>query len=149
MNIQEALKAATKEAMLAKDKATLQILRMLSAALKQIEIDKQIEVTEEVALNEMVRQIKQRQDAASQFRANGRDDLAANEEAEIQVIRRFLPAQLSAAEMQAEVDRLFAESGLPQESASLGKLMPALKAALNGRADMAAVSQYLRQKLQS
>lgn len=148
MSIRERVNAAVKAAMIAKDKERLTTLRLLTAAFKQIEVDKQIEVTDEVALNELVRQAKQRQDTARQFHENGREDLAAKEETEIAVIQEFLPTQLSSSEMQAEVDKLLAESGLPLEPASLGKLMPTLKQALQGRADMAAVSQYLRQKLQ-
>lgn len=149
MSIQENLKAATKQAMLAKDKLTLQTLRMLSAALKQIEIDKQIEISEEVALNELVRQVKQRQEAARQFHETGREDLAEKEEAEILIIQGFLPQQMSQAEWQTAVDKLIGESGLPREAASLGKLMPQLKAQLHGRADMGEVSKYLRQQLQA
>lgn len=149
MSIQENLKVATKEAMLAKDKLTLQTLRMLSAALKQIEIDQQVEITEEIALNELVRQVKQRQEAARQFTETARQDLADKEVAEIEIIQRFLPQQMSAAEWQAYVDKVFAESGLAKEAASLGKLMPQLKAELQGRADMGEVSKYLRQKLQA
>lgn len=149
MAIQENLNAAIKEAMLAKDKLTLQTLRMLSAALKQIQIDKQISITEEIALNEFVRQVKQRQEAARQFHETGREDLAQKEEAEIKIIQRFLPQQMTQAELEAYVDKVFAESGLPQEPATLGKLMPQLKADLQGRADMSEISKYLRQKLQS
>lgn len=149
MAIQENLNAAIKEAMLAKDKLTLQTLRMLSAALKQIEVDKRISITEEIALNEFVRQVKQRQEAARQFHETGREDLAQKEEAEIKIIQRFLPQQMSQAELEAYVDKALVESGLPQEPASLGKLMPQLKAELQGRADMSEISKYLRQKLQS
>lgn len=147
MGIQESVKGAIKEAMVAKDKATLQTLRMLTAAFKQIEIDKQIEVTDEVALNELVRQVKQRQDAARQFRDTGRDDLAEKEELEIQIIHRFLPQQMNIEEMQMYVQKVLEESGLQREIASLGQLMPQLKAELQGRADMSEVSKYLRQLL--
>lgn len=149
MGIRESINAAVKAAMIAKDKERLTTLRLLTAAFKQIEVDKQVEVTDEVALNELVRQAKQRQDAARQFHESGREDLAAKEEAEIAIIQEFLPAQLSESEMQAHVDKVLAESGLPVEPAFLGKLMPTLKADLQGRADMAAVSKYLRQKLQN
>lgn len=149
MSIQDNVQAAIKEAMRAKNKEALQTLRMVSAAFKQIQVDKQLEITDEVALNELVRQVKQRQDAARQFHETGREDLAEKEEAEIKIIQRFLPQALTKEEMQAHVDKVLADSGLPHEIASLGKLMPQLKNDLQGRADMAEVSQYLRQKLQS
>lgn len=149
MLIQEQLKSAIKEAMLAKDKAVLQTLRMMSAAFKQIEIDQKIEITDEVAINELVRQIKQRQDAMRQYRQADREDLAQQEEAEIAIIQRFLPAQLSVEEMQAHVDKVIADSQMPLAISSMGALMGILKKDLQGKADMAAVSAYLRQKLQA
>lgn len=135
--------------MVNKDRASLQTLRMLSAALKQIEIDQRIEITDEVATREFVRQVKQRQDAAAQYRDANRDDLAIKEEAEIEIIQRFLPEAMSDDEIAAAVDAAIAESGLPQEMSSMGPLMGKLKPALEGRADMSKVSKYLREKLNS
>ncbi|MBV7434723.1 GatB/YqeY domain-containing protein [Cardiobacteriaceae bacterium TAE3-ERU3] len=135
--------------MVNKDRASLQTLRMLSAALKQIEIDQRIEITDEVATREFVRQVKQRQDAATQYRDANRDDLATKEEAEIEIIQRFLPEAMSDEEIAAAVDAAIAESGLPQEMSSMGPLMGKLKPALEGRADMSKVSKYLREKLNS
>lgn len=105
MSIRAAVNAAIKEAMVAKDKETLQTLRTISAAFKQIEVDRRIEVGDDIALTELVRQVKQRQDAMSQFRNAGRDDLAAQEEREIAIIQRFLPEAMGEAEMHAHVDK--------------------------------------------
>lgn len=135
--------------MVNKEKATLQTLRMISAAFKQIEVDQRVEITDEIALRELVRQVKQRQDAAKQFRDANRLDLAENEEAEIAIIQQFLPQALSEDEIRAEIDKVFAASGLPREMASMKLLMATLKPALEGRADMAFVGQYLRSLLQS
>ena len=140
---------AIKEAMVAKDKETLQTLRTLSAAFKQIEVDKRIDVTDEIALTELVRQVKQRQDAASQFHAAGREDLASQEEKEIVIIRRFLPEAMSEADMRAHVDAVLDKSDLPRDMKSMGTLMGVLKSELEGRVDMALVSQYLRSRLQA
>ena len=148
MSIRAAVNAAIKEAMVAKDKETLQTLRTLSAAFKQIEVDKRIEVNDDIALTELVRQVKQRQDAMSQFRAAGRDDLADQEEKEIAIIRRFLPEAMSEADMHAHVDALLAKTSLPREMKSMGALMAELKGELEGRVDMADVSKYLRSCLQ-
>lgn len=148
MNIRDAVNAAVKEAMLAKDKQSLLTLRAMTAAFKQIEIDKQIEITDEVALAELVRQVKMRQDAAAQFRAADRAELAEKEEAEIIVIQRFLPEQLDEAAMEAEIEAVLSSLGLPLEKASMGAFMAKLKEVLHGRADMAKVSQYLRTRLQ-
>lgn len=149
MSIRAAVNAAIKEAMVAKDKETLQTLRTISAAFKQIEVDRRIEVSDEIALTELVRQVKQRQDAMGQFQAAGREDLAAQEALEIEIIRRFLPETISEAEMHAHVDKVLAQSELPKEMKSMGALMAVLKAELEGRTDMAEVSKYLRSRLQA
>ena len=135
--------------MVNKDRTSLQTLRMLSAALKQIEIDQRIEITDEIATREFVRQVKQRQDAAAQYRDANRDDLAIKEESEIEIIQRFLPEAMTDDEIAAAVDAAVAESGLPKEMSSMGPLMCKLKPALEGRADMSKVSKYLREKLNS
>ncbi len=149
MSIRDNVNAAIKTAMVNKEKATLQTLRMISAAFKQIEVDQRVEITDEIALRELVRQVKQRQDAAKQFRDANRLDLAENEEAEIAIIQQFLPQALSEDEIRAEIDKVFAASGLPREMASMKPLMATLKPALEGRADMAFVGQYLRSLLQA
>ena len=149
MSIRDNVNAAIKAAMINKGKATLQTLRMVSAAFKQIEVDQRIEITDEIALRELVRQVKQRQDAARQFRDASRIDLAEHEEAEIAIIQQFLPQALSEDEIRAEVEKALAASGLPREMASMKPLMATLKSALEGRADMAFVSQYLRTLLQN
>ena len=149
MSIRDNVNAAIKAAMINKEKATLQTLRMASAAFKQIEVDQRIEITDEIALRELVRQVKQRQDAARQFRDASRIDLAEHEETEIAIIQQFLPQALSEDEIRAEVEKALAASGLPHEMASMKPLMATLKPALEGRADMAFVSQYLRTLLQN
>ena len=101
MSIRENVNAAIKAAMINKEKATLQTLRMVSAAFKQIEVDQRVEITDEIALRELVRQVKQRQDAAQQFRTANRLDLAEHEEAEIAIIQQFLPQALSEDEIRA------------------------------------------------
>lgn len=147
MSIQDKVNAAIKEAMRAKDKNVLQTLRLVSAAFKQIEVDQRLEINDEIATAELVRQVKQRKDAARQYHAAGREELAAREEAEIAIIERFLPEQMSQEEMKAHIDRVCVASGLPLAIASMGKLMPVLKQELQGRTDMTEVSKYLRQKL--
>lgn len=149
MSIQDSVNAAIKEAMRAKDKATLQTLRLISAAFKQIEVDQRIEISDEIATAELVRQVKQRQDAAKQFTDAGREDLSANEAAEIVIIQQFLPEQMDEEAIKAHVDNVLTASELPLQMTSMGPLMALLKSQLQGKADMGAVSKYLRQKLQS
>ena len=147
MGVRDEVNQAIKAAMIAKDKLTLQTLRMVSAAFKQIEVDKRVEISDEIARRELVRLLKQRQESARQFREANRLDLAEQEEAEITVIQRFLPAALSEAEMKALVDRLVADSGLPCTMASMRALMDLVRPQLEGRADLGQVGQYLRSLL--
>mgnify|MGYP000931300718 CR=1 FL=1 len=147
MGVRDEVNQAIKAAMIAKDKLTLQTLRMVSAAFKQIEVDKRVEISDEIARRELVRLLKQRQESARQFREANRLDLAEQEEAEITVIQRFLPAALSETEMKALVDRLVADSGLPRTMASMRALMDLVRPQLEGRADLGQVGQYLRSLL--
>lgn len=147
MGIRQDLDAAIKQAMRDKNRLELQTLRMVSAALKQIEIDQRIEVSDEVALRELTRLLKQRQDAAQQFRLGERFDLAEQEEAEMEIIKRFLPAALSSEEWQALIQKTLSESALPQQMSSMKAIMNLIRPQLEGRVDMAEVSQYLRQLL--
>ncbi len=133
--VQEDMKAA----MRAKDHARLGTIRLLLAAIKQREVDERIELADDAVLAVIERMIKQRRDSVTQFEAGGRADLANAERAEIAVLEPYLPARLDEAQIDAEIARSIAELGLsaPQD---LGRLMPALKARLAGRADMAQVS---------
>ncbi|HCD75504.1 MAG TPA: glutamyl-tRNA amidotransferase, partial [Alcanivorax sp.] len=92
--LKEQLTTAMKDAMRAKDKARLGVVRMALSAIKQIEVDERIELDDERSLAVLDKLIKQRKDSATQYRDAGRDDLADIEEAEIQVLQTFLPAPL-------------------------------------------------------
>jgi uncharacterized protein YqeY len=137
-----------KAAMRAKDATRLMTIRMLTAAMKQKEVDERVELTDADVMAIVEKLIKQRRDSASQFEAAGRIDLADKEKAELSLLSGYLPSQLSADEIEAEIDRVMAESGL-SGSQAMGKLMAALKARLAGRADMAQVSARVKSKLVS
>ena len=128
-----------KTAMRAKDSARLGTIRMLLAAIKQREVDERVELDDAAVLSVIERMIKQRRDARAQFEAGARADLADKEAAEIAVLEPYLPARLGAEELDAEIRGIISELGLSGPQA-LGKLMPALKARLSGRADMSQVS---------
>ncbi len=133
--IQEDMKAA----MRARDSARLGTIRMLLAAVKQREVDERVELDDAAVSSVIERMIKQRRDAMAQFDSGGRADLAQREAAEIAVLEPYLPARLDAAQLDAEIRATIAELGLG-EPRDLGRLMPALKTRLAGRADMAQVS---------
>ncbi len=140
------LTSAMKEAMRAKDSARLAVIRMALAAIKQVEIDERIEVDDTRALAILDKQVKQRLDSARQYLDAGRQELADIEQAEIEVLREFLPAPLSQAEIDTLIGQAIADSGAAGMQ-DMGKVMALLKPAMQGRADMAAVSGRLKARL--
>lgn len=137
---------AVKEAMRARDKARLAALRLITAEIKRIEVDERIEPDDARVLTILDRMIKQRNDSESQYRGAGRDDLADVEAAEIAVIREFMPAALSDADIAAHIDAAVAASGA-EGMRDMGKVMALLKPQLQGRADMGAVSGLVKARL--
>lgn len=135
-----------KAAMRAKDSARLSTIRMLTAAIKQREVDERIVLTDEDVLGIVEKQIKQRRDSISQFEAAVRVDLAEKEKAEVDVLLGYLPRQLSVSEIEAAVDDAIAQTGAVGAS-GIGKVMAFLKPRLAGRADMAAVSSVVKAML--
>ena len=124
--LKEQLTTAMKDAMRAKDKARLGVVRMALSAIKQIEVDERIELDDERSLAVLDKLIKQRKDSATQYRDAGRDDLADIEEAEIQVLQTFLPAPLGEAEVDALIDDAIARTGASGMQ-DMGKVMGVLK----------------------
>ena len=135
-----------KAAMKAKDKDRLLALRLILAEFKRIEVDERIEVDDARALVVLDKMVKQRRDSAEQYANAGRNELAAVENAEIEVIQQFLPTQLSEAELSAMVDAAIAASD-SKGMAAMGAVMAQLKPQLQGRADVGAVSKLVKQRL--
>ena len=125
MSLKEQITEDMKAAMRAKDSARLGTIRLLTAALKQKEVDERIELNDSQVLAIIEKMIKQRKDSISQFEAGGRQDLADIEKAEMTVLSAYMPAALSDAEVQAEVAAAVAASGAtgPQD---MGKVMAVL-----------------------
>ncbi len=141
-NIQAAIKTAMKE----KDKARLTVLRSYTAAIKQREIDEQITLDDSGQLAVLDKLIKQRKDSENQFRNANRADLADKEAYEIAVLSEFLPQPLSDDEIMAIIEDAITESGAENMSA-MGRVMNLIKPKVQGRADMAIVSQLVKAKL--
>ena len=135
-----------KAAMRARETERLGTIRLLQAAIKQREVDERVELDDAAVTAVIDRMIKQRKDSISQFEQAGRDDLVAKEKAEVDVLVAYMPAQLSNAEVAAEVQKAVAEAGAtgPQD---MGKVMGLVKARLAGRADMTAVSGLVKAAL--
>lgn len=146
MSLKEQITEDMKAAMRAKDAARLGTIRLLTAAMKQKEVDERIELTDAHVLAIIEKMIKQRKDSVTQFEAGGRQDLVDIEKAELAVLSAYMPATLSDAEIQTEVTAAVAATGAagPQD---MGKVMGVLKPKLAGRADMTVVSGLVKAAL--
>lgn len=146
MSIVERIQADQKSALKAGEKERLSTLRLLSSELKNRRIELGKDLTDEDAIEVLMKALKQRRESEEQYARGGRPELAAREAAEADVIREYLPAQLSGEELDAMVDDAIAESGatsLKDMGAVMGRLMPKLK----GRAEGAAVSARVKERL--
>jgi uncharacterized protein YqeY len=135
-----------KSAMKAGDKDRLKTVRLIMAAIKQVEVDQRIEIDDAGVLSVLEKMVKQRRDSVEQFEKGGRDDLAAIEKAEIEVLEAYLPEQLSADEITALVNEIIAATGA-EGMRDMGKVMGQIKARAAGRADMGAVSAAVKERL--
>ena len=135
-----------KTAMRAGDKERLATVRLLLAAIKQREVDERITLDDGQVLAVIEKMIKQRREAISQFEAGGRSDLVAKESAEIGVLQAYLPAQLTAAELDALISEAITATGAASIK-DIGKVMGFVKPKAQGRTDMGALSARIKQKL--
>ena len=133
--------------MRAAEKERLATIRLILAAIKQREVDERITLDDTQVLSVLEKMIKQRREAITQFEAGGRADLVAKESAEIAVLQGYLPAQMSAAEIDALISEAIAASGATSIK-DMGKVMAAVKPKAQGRADMGAISARIKQTLQ-
>ena len=145
-NLVARIKTSMKEAMKAREKERLATIRLIQAEFKRVEVDERIEIDDARALAIMDKMVKQRRDSSNQYRDANRPELADAEDAEIAIIQNFLPAQLSAEEIDTMIDAALAEIDA-QGMAAMGPLMGKLKPQLQGRADMGEVSQRVKAKL--
>jgi uncharacterized protein YqeY len=140
------IKADMKTAMRAKDKERLATIRLIQSEFKRVEVDERIDIDDARALSILDKMLKQRRDSAKQYRDADRPELADKEEAEIVVIQSYLPQQLTSDEIASIIDEALA--GIDATGmAAMGPLMAAIKPKLQGRADVGAVSQLVKAKL--
>jgi len=135
-----------KAAMKARDSETRDAIRYVLSAVKNAEIEKRGELTEEEELKLIRSQVKQRQDSIEQFRAGGRDDLADKEESQVKILERYLPQQMSDEELEAFVREGIAESGA-ESPKDMGKVMGLLTPRAEGRVDGRRLSTAVRNAL--
>ena len=135
-----------KAAMRAGEKDRLGVIRLILAALKQREVDERIELDDAQVLGILEKMVKQRRDSIEQYTAANREDLVAVERAEVEVIQTYLPAPLSAAELDAIVAKAIADSGATS-AREMGKVIGLVKPQVTGRADMGQVSELIKSRL--
>ena len=144
--LQQRINEDVKAAMRRKDKERLGVLRLITAAFKQKEVDERIELDDTMVLAIMDKMTKQIRDSIQQFEQAGRDDLVAKETFELEIIQEYLPAQLS----KDEISQIIAEcieASDAESTKDMGKVMGLLKPRLQGRADMGKVSGLVKQQL--
>ena len=135
-----------KDAMRARQSDRLGAIRLLLAAIKQKEVDERVALDDAAVLGIVEKLIKQRQDSIEQFGKAGRPDLVGKEKDELELLRGYLPQQMSDAELSAAIDVALAESGASGPQA-MGKAMALLRSRIAGRADMGKASALVKQRL--
>jgi len=144
--IKQRIDAAVKDAMRARDKQRLGVLRLTMAEFKRIEVDERIELDDERVLAVLDKMTKQRIDSLTQFDKAGRDDLAAQEAFEIALIKEFLPEPLSEAEITQLIDAAI-ETAEASSMQAMGQVMALLRPQMQGRADIGKVSALVKGRL--
>lgn len=146
MTLKDRINNDVKDAMRAKEKEKLSILRLITAAIKQIEVDERIEVDEERLLSILDKMTKQRKESIAQFEKAGRNDLVDQEQYELTIIANYMPEPLSEAEIVDYLHAAIQETGA-EKMADMGKVMAYLKPKVQGRADMSQISAMIKAKL--
>jgi hypothetical protein len=144
--LKTAITDAVKTAMKAGEKDRLSTLRMVSAAIKQKEVDERRSLEDADVLAILEKMVKKRRESLEQYESAGREDLAGAERAEIELIGEFLPQPLSDAEIDALIDAAIQQTGA-EGIRDMGKVMGIIKPEAQGRADMGAVSGRVKEKL--
>ena len=142
-SLKERIRDDMKASMKSGDKARLGVIRMILAAIKQVEVDERIELDNDRVIVVLDKMLKQRRESIKQYRDANRIDLAEIEEAEVLVIQDFLPQALTEAEIDEMVAKAIAETGA-ESVKDMGKVMAILKPQMQGRADMALVSARIK-----
>ena len=148
MSLKSRIQDDVKQAMRARDKARLSVLRLITAAIKQKEVDERIELSDGDVLAVLDKMAKQRRESLEQYRKAGRDDLADQEQFELELLGEFMPEPLGEAELERLIQAAIEETGA-SSMRDMGAVMAALREQVQGRADMKAVSDSVRARLAS
>ena len=146
MSLKNRILDDVKTAMRARDKSRLSVLRLITAAIKQIEVDQRIEMDDPAVLQVLDKMVKQRRESLEQFEKAGRDDLVTQEQFELDILKDYLPEQLSEAEISALIAQAISDTGA-SSMRDMGAVMGLLREKVQGRADMKSVSNAVRASL--
>ncbi|HUA80712.1 MAG TPA: GatB/YqeY domain-containing protein [Dyella sp.] len=146
MSLKEKITEDMKAALRAHETRRLGVIRLILSAIKQREVDERIMLDDTQVIAVLEKMVKQRKDSISQYAAAGREDLVEVERAEMVIIETYLPAKLSAAEVEAMIDAAIAESGA-SSARDMGKVVALVKTKAAGRADMGEVSARIKARL--
>ena len=135
-----------KDAMRAREKVQLGVIRLIMAAIKQREVDERIELNDEQVTLVIDKMIKQRRESISQFDAAGRDDLSAVENAELVILQTFMPEPLSEDDVRALIEKAMKDTGAASLK-DMGKVMGLIKPQAQGKADMGVISKLIKERL--
>ena len=146
MSLKDQITEDMKSAMKAGNKDRLKTVRLMLAAIKQMEVDKRVELDDPAVVGVITKMVKQRHDSIEQFEKGNREDLAKIERDEIAVLEDYLPEQMTAGELTALVDEVIKATGA-ESMRDMGKVMGQIKAKAAGRADMGALSATVKERL--
>ena len=141
------IESSVKDAMRAREKQRLGVLRLVMSELKKVEVDERIELDDERVISILVKMSKQRKDSLTQYLDADRQDLADQEQYELDLLQEFLPVALDEAAIAALIDAAIAQTGATSMK-DMGKVMDVLKPQVQGRADVGALSATIKAKLQ-
>ena len=146
MALKEKITVDMQDAMRSKDSEKLNAIRLLQSSIKQKEVDDRVEIDDTMILNIIEKMLKQRRDSIEAFKKANRDDLVAKEEFEVQLLQTYMPEPLSLEDVEKEIDSAV-KAADAKSMKDMGTVMNAVKLKVSGRANMAEVSQKIKEKL--
>ena len=146
MALKEKITVDMQDAMRSKDSEKLNAIRLLQSSIKQKEVDDRVEIDDTMILNIIEKMLKQRRDSIEAFKKANRDDLVAKEEFEVQLLQTYMPEPLSSEDVEKEIDSAIKAKDA-KSMKDMGAVMSAVKLKVSGRANMAEVSQKIKEKL--
>lgn len=147
MSLKERLQEDLKSSMKNKETVKKSVITLIRASIKQFEVDNRVELDDDGIIDVISKQLKQRNDALEEFKKANRDDLVSETEAEIKVLKEYLPQQLSEEELEVIVKETISEVGATSMK-DMGKIMSAIKPKTKGRADGKMINELVKASLQ-